>query len=43
MKQVAGRLRLELCQYREMAAFAKFGSDLDRATQQLLATRIKAD
>lgn len=37
MKQVAGRLRLELAQYREMAAFAKFGSDLDRATQQLLA------
>jgi F-type H+-transporting ATPase subunit alpha len=37
MKQVAGRLRLELAQYREMAAFAKFGSDLDKATQQLLA------
>jgi F-type H+-transporting ATPase subunit alpha len=37
MKQVAGRLRLELAQYREMAAFAKFGSDLDRATQQLIA------
>ena len=37
MKQVAGRLRLELAQYREMAAFAKFGSDLDKATQALLA------
>ncbi len=37
MKQVAGRLRLELAQYREMAAFAKFGSDLDKATQTLLA------
>lgn len=37
MKQVAGRLRLEMAQYREMAAFAKFGSDLDKATQALLA------
>ncbi|MDD5008451.1 MAG: F0F1 ATP synthase subunit alpha [Syntrophorhabdaceae bacterium] len=37
MKQVAGRLRLELAQYREMAAFAKFGSDLDKATQGLIA------
>jgi len=37
MKQVAGRLRLELAQYREMAAFAQFGSDLDRATQMQLA------
>jgi F-type H+/Na+-transporting ATPase subunit alpha len=37
MKQVAGRLRLELAQYREMAAFAKFGSDLDKSTQALLA------
>lgn len=36
MKQVAGRLRLELAQYRELAAFAQFGSDLDRATQKLL-------
>ena len=36
MKQVAGRLRLELAQYREMEAFAKFGSDLDEATQQQL-------
>ena len=33
MKQVAGTLRLNLAQYREMAAFAQFGSDLDRATQ----------
>ena len=37
MKQVAGRLRIELAQYREMAAFAKFGSDLDKTTQALLA------
>ncbi|OGP35490.1 MAG: F0F1 ATP synthase subunit alpha [Deltaproteobacteria bacterium GWC2_65_14] len=37
MKQVAGRLRLELAQYREMAAFAQFGSDLDKATQMQLA------
>ncbi|MGB0922364.1 MAG: F0F1 ATP synthase subunit alpha [Alphaproteobacteria bacterium] len=37
MKQVAGTIKLELAQYREMAAFAKFGSDLDAATQQLLA------
>jgi F-type H+-transporting ATPase subunit alpha len=37
MKQVAGPLRGELAQYREMAAFAKFGSDLDAATQRLLA------
>jgi F-type H+-transporting ATPase subunit alpha len=37
MKQVAGRLRLELAQYREMAAFAQFGADLDKATQQQLA------
>jgi F-type H+-transporting ATPase subunit alpha len=37
MKQVAGRLRLELAQYRELAAFAKFGSDLDKSTQALLA------
>jgi len=33
MKQVAGKLRLDLAQYREMAAFAQFGSDLDAATQ----------
>ena len=37
MKQVAGRIKLELAQYREMAAFAQFSSDLDAATQQLLA------
>ena len=37
MKQVAGRIKLELAQYREMAAFAQFASDLDAATQQLLA------
>jgi F-type H+-transporting ATPase subunit alpha len=36
MKQVAGTLRLELAQYREMAAFAQFGSDLDAATQKQL-------
>ncbi|ADK99443.1 ATP synthase subunit alpha [Brevundimonas subvibrioides] len=37
MKQVAGSIKGELAQYREMAAFAKFGSDLDVSTQQLLA------
>ncbi|MFA5516792.1 MAG: F0F1 ATP synthase subunit alpha [Desulfuromonadales bacterium] len=37
MKQVAGTLRLALAQYREMAAFAQFGSDLDAATQRQLA------
>jgi F-type H+-transporting ATPase subunit alpha len=37
MKQVAGSLRLDLAQYREMAAFAQFGSDLDKATQAQLA------
>ncbi len=36
MKQVAGKIKGELAQYREMAAFAQFGSDLDTATQQLL-------
>ena len=36
MKQVAGRLRLELAQYRELAAFAQFGSDLDKATKAVL-------
>ncbi|QER42360.1 F0F1 ATP synthase subunit alpha [Thermodesulfobacterium sp. TA1] len=36
MKQVAGRLRLELAQYRELAAFAQFGSELDKATQRVL-------
>ena len=37
MKQVAGRLRLDYAQYRELEAFAQFGSDLDEATQQQLA------
>jgi F-type H+-transporting ATPase subunit alpha len=37
MKQVAGRIKGELAQYREMAAFAQFGSDLDAVTQRLLA------
>jgi F-type H+-transporting ATPase subunit alpha len=37
MKKVAGRLRLDLAQYRELAAFAQFGSDLDKATQRQLA------
>jgi F-type H+-transporting ATPase subunit alpha len=37
MKQVAGRLRLDLAQYRELEAFAQFGSDLDAATQRQLA------
>jgi F-type H+-transporting ATPase subunit alpha len=36
MKQVAGSIKLDLAQYREMAAFAQFGSDLDAATQRLL-------
>src|ERR1700738_4961394 len=37
MKQVAGRIKLELAQYREMAAFSQFASDLDASTQNLLA------
>ncbi|MBE9527979.1 MAG: F0F1 ATP synthase subunit alpha [Proteobacteria bacterium] len=37
MKKIAGTLRLELAQYRELAAFAQFGSDLDAATQQQIA------
>jgi F-type H+/Na+-transporting ATPase subunit alpha len=37
MKQVAGTLKLDLAQYRELAAFAQFGSDLDKATQETLA------
>jgi F-type H+-transporting ATPase subunit alpha len=37
MKKIAGSLRLELAQYRELAAFAQFGSDLDKATQEVLA------
>jgi F-type H+-transporting ATPase subunit alpha len=36
MKQVAGRLRLDLAQYRELAAFAQFGSELDKTTQAQL-------
>ena len=36
MKQVAGRMRLDLAQYRELAAFAQFGSDLDKATKEQL-------
>ena len=41
MKQVAGKLRLDLAQYREMAAFAQFGSDLDKATQAQLSRGIR--
>ena len=41
MKQVAGRIKLELAQYREMAAFAQFASDLDPATQKLLARGVR--
>ncbi|WP_447973724.1 F0F1 ATP synthase subunit alpha [Nitrospira sp. Kam-Ns4a] len=41
MKQVAGTLRLDLAQYREMAAFAQFGSELDKATQQQLARGVR--
>jgi F-type H+-transporting ATPase subunit alpha len=37
MKQVAGKIKLELAQYREMASFAQFASDLDASTQKLLA------
>jgi F-type H+-transporting ATPase subunit alpha len=37
MKQVAGSMKLELAQYRELAAFAQFGSDLDKSTQETLA------
>jgi F0F1-type ATP synthase alpha subunit len=37
MKQVSGTIKLDLAQYREMAAFAQFGSDLDASTQRLLA------
>ncbi|MGH9672555.1 MAG: F0F1 ATP synthase subunit alpha, partial [Bryobacteraceae bacterium] len=36
MRQVAGMLRLDMAQYRELAAFAQFGSDLDKASQQQL-------
>jgi F-type H+-transporting ATPase subunit alpha len=41
MKQVAGSLRIELAQYREKAAFAQFGSDLDAATQRQLARGVR--
>ena len=41
MKQVAGRIKLELAQYREMAAFAQFASDLDASTQKLLARGVR--
>ncbi|KAL7667944.1 hypothetical protein ACOME3_008667 [Neoechinorhynchus agilis] len=41
MKQVAGRLKLELAQYREVAAFAQFGSDLDASTQSLLSRGVR--
>ena len=37
MKSIAGKLRMELAQFRELAAFAQFGSDLDKATQEQLA------
>ena len=43
MKQVAGSMKLELAQYREVAAFAQFGSDLDAATQQLLKDGANCD
>jgi F-type H+-transporting ATPase subunit alpha len=41
MKKVAGKLRLELAQYREMAAFAQFGSDLDKVAQMQLARGVR--
>ena len=41
MKKVAGRLRLDLAQYRELEAFAQFGSDLDAATQRQLARGVR--
>ena len=43
MKQVAGSMRLDLAQYRELAAFAQFGSDLDKATQSAVRTRSASD
>lgn len=39
--KVAGSMKLELAQYREVAAFAQFGSDLDAATQQLLSRGVR--
>src|SRR5206468_5860148 len=41
MKKVAGRLRLDLAQYRELEAFAQFGSELDQATQKQLARGVR--
>jgi F-type H+-transporting ATPase subunit alpha len=41
MKKIAGSLRLELAQYRELAAFAQFGSDLDKATQETLERGVR--
>merc|ERR1712226_1086786 len=41
MKQVAGSMKLELAQYREVAAFAQFGSDMDASTQQLLSRGVR--
>ena len=41
MKKVAGRLRLDMAQYRDLAAFAQFGSDLDRATQEQLERGVR--
>ena len=43
MKKVAGKIKGELAQYREMAAFAQFGSDLDASTQRLLNSRLAPD
>ena len=43
MKKVAGKIKGELAQYREMAAFAQFGSDLDATTQRLLGARLALD
>jgi F-type H+-transporting ATPase subunit alpha len=41
MKKIAGSLRLELAQYRELAAFSQFGSDLDKSTQETLARGVR--
>ena len=41
MKQIAGRMRLDLAQYRELAAFAQFGSDLDKSTKEQLARGVR--
>ena len=42
MKDVAGRLRLDLAQYRALEAFAQFGSELDKASQQQLSREVRA-